>query len=137
MPLAMCARLALLALMASYGSQLAGGQRATPGRVPVEQRIQHVTSGLIGGVVLSGQEHATHTLPDRMKELKVPGVSIAVIHEGKIEWARGFGVRELGGAPVNADTMFQAGSISKPVAAMAALRLVQDGKLSLDADVNT
>ena len=72
-----------------------------------------------------------------MKALNVPGVSIAVIHQGRIEWARGFGVREIGGAPVNPETMFQAGSISKPVAALAALKLVQDGKLSLDADVNT
>ncbi|HEY2469073.1 MAG TPA: serine hydrolase [Terracidiphilus sp.] len=103
----------------------------------VEQHIQHVTSGLTGGVVLKGQEHATHTLADRMKELNVPGVSIAVIHDGKIEWARGFGLRSIGGAPVNAETMFQAGSISKPLAAMACLRLVQQGKLSLDTDVNT
>ena len=42
----------------------------------------------------------------------------------------------LGGAPVTAETLFQAGSISKPVSAMAALRLVQEGKLSLDSDVN-
>src|SRR6202167_4217230 len=103
----------------------------------VEQHIQHVTSGLIGGVVIKGDEHVTHTLADRMTELKVPGVSIAVIHQGKIEWARGFGVRSVGGSPVTADTMFQAGSISKPLAAMAALRLVQQGKLSLDNNVNT
>jgi CubicO group peptidase (beta-lactamase class C family) len=51
--------------------------------------------------------------------------------------ARGFGVRNGDGAPVNAETMFQAGSISKPVAAMAALRLVQEGKMTLDADINT
>ena len=137
MPTAMSARLVLLAAMMSGGLCPAVGQNATAGPVSVEQRIQHVTSGLIGGVVLSGQEHATHTLADRMKALNVPGVSIAVIHEGKIEWARGFGVRKVGGAPANAETMFQAGSISKPVAAMAALRLVQAGKLSLDADVNT
>ncbi len=67
---------------------------------------------------------------------RVPGVSIAVIHDGAIEWARGFGVVELGGAPVTAETLFQAASISKPVAAMAALHLVEQGKLSLDADVN-
>jgi CubicO group peptidase (beta-lactamase class C family) len=101
------------------------------------QHIQHVTSGLIGGVVIKGDEHATHTLSERMRELNVPGVSIAVIHEGKIEWARGFGVKSVGGEPVTAETMFQAGSISKPLAAMAALRLVQQGKLALDADVNT
>jgi CubicO group peptidase (beta-lactamase class C family) len=135
--LSLSAKLALVAVVASCGSRLSVAQNAGPARIPVEQRIQHVTSGLIGGIVLSGQEHATHALADRMKELHVPGVSIAVIHEGKIEWARGFGVRTEGGAPVNAETMFQAGSISKPLAAMAALRLVQDGKLQLDADINT
>lgn len=103
----------------------------------VEHHIQRVTSGLIGGTIIKGDEHATHTLADRMKELNVPGVSIAVIHNGKIEWARGFGVRGIGGAPVNPETMFQAGSISKPLAAMACLRLVQQGKLSLDTDVNS
>jgi CubicO group peptidase (beta-lactamase class C family) len=103
----------------------------------VEQHIQHVTSGLIDGIVPKGEEHSTHTLADRMKELNVPGVSIAVIYNGRIEWARGFGVRSIGGPPVNPETMFQAGSISKPLAAMACLRLVREGKLALDTDVNT
>jgi CubicO group peptidase (beta-lactamase class C family) len=67
---------------------------------------------------------------------RVPGVSVAVIHNGAIEWAQGFGVVQSGGAPVTVETLFQAGSISKPVSAMAALRLVQEGKLSLDSDVN-
>ena len=52
----------------------------------------------------------------------VPGVSIAVIHNGNIEWAQGFGVTQLGGAAVTTETLFQAGSISKPVAAMAVLK---------------
>ena len=130
-------RLALLTIAAYCAIPSAAGQSTAPQSTSIEERIQHVTSGLIGGVVLKGQEHNTHTLVDRMKVLNVPGVSIAVIHDGKIEWARGFGVREPGGAPVNPETMFQAGSISKPVAAMAALRLVQAGKLSLDADVNS
>ena len=71
-----------------------------------------------------------------MGELHVPGVSIAVVHNGVIEWAQGFGVQRLGGPPVTAGTLFQAGSISKPLAAMAALHLVQEGKLALDSDVN-
>ena len=103
----------------------------------VEERVQHVTSGLVGKVVIKGDEHATHTLADRMKELNVPGVSIAIIHRGKIDWARGFGVQRQGGPPVTANTMFQAGSISKPLAAMAALSLVEQGKLSLDTDIDT
>lgn len=71
-----------------------------------------------------------------MVQLHVPGVSIAVVHNGVIDWAQGFGVQQVGGKSVTTDTRFQAGSISKPIAAMAVLRLVQEGKLSLDADVN-
>jgi CubicO group peptidase (beta-lactamase class C family) len=137
MSIAVPMRFAIPAIMICCGVPVADGQSVAPPTTGVEERIQHVTSGLIGGVILKGHEHDTHALADRMKALNVPGVSIAVIHQGKIEWARGFGVREAGGAPVNAETMFQAGSISKPIAAMAALRLVQDGRLSLDADVNT
>ena len=69
------------------------------------------------------------TLSERMSQLHVLGLSIAVIHNGSIEWARGFGVKQQGGQPVDGDTVFQAGSISKPLAAMAALHLVQQGKL--------
>ena len=65
-----------------------------------------------------------------MAAVHVPGVSVAVIHHGVIEWAQGFGVMKMGGPAVTAETIFQAGSISKPVAAMAALKLVQEGKLN-------
>ena len=83
-----------------------------------------------------GEKPATTKLTDRMAALHVPGVSIAVIHDGKIEWARGYGVVSVGGAPVTPETLFQAASISKPVTAMAVLHLVQTGKLNLDTDVN-
>jgi CubicO group peptidase (beta-lactamase class C family) len=130
-------KFALVFAAAFFMPLLSTSQNAPSGNAEVQQHIQHVTSGLIGQIVIKGDEHATHTLSDRMKELNVPGVSIAVLHNGKIEWARGFGVHSLGGDPVDAETLFQAGSISKPLAAMACLRLVQEGKLSLDADVNT
>jgi CubicO group peptidase (beta-lactamase class C family) len=125
---------------AKIGVAVVAGALALPSAAQspsdVEQHIQHVTSGLVDGIVPKGEEHPTHPLADRMKELKVPGVSIAVIQNGQIEWARGFGVRSIGGPAVNSETMFQAGSISKPLAAMACLRLVQEGKLALDPDVN-
>ena len=74
---------------------------------------------------------------DRMKYFHVPGVSIAVINDGDVEWARGYGVLEMNGnKTVSPDTLFQAASISKPVSAMMALRLVEQGKLDLDRDVN-
>jgi len=71
-----------------------------------------------------------------MRELLVPGVSIAVIRNGKLDWARGFGVTRTGGSAVIPATLFEACSISKPVSAMAMLTLVQRGRLDLDADVN-
>jgi len=111
-------------------------QTAAPS-AETQRHIERVEAGLVGPVILKGDAHAAHTLQERMAALHVPGVSIAVIHHGAIEWAQGFGVMKVGGAPVTADTLFQAGSISKPVAALAALKLVQEGKLSLDADVNT
>lgn len=103
----------------------------------IQQHIQHVESGLLPAIVIKDDPHQAHTLSERMTAMNVTGVSIAVIHHGAIEWAQGFGLAAQGGAPVTADTLFQAGSISKAVATLAALRLVQQGKLSLDADVNT
>jgi CubicO group peptidase (beta-lactamase class C family) len=72
-----------------------------------------------------------------MELYKVPAVSIAVIDDFKIAWAKAYGVTEAGGTtPVTTHTPFQAGSISKTVAATGALWLVEHGKLSLDEDVN-
>jgi CubicO group peptidase (beta-lactamase class C family) len=100
----------------------------------IQRRIDSVCAFLTPPVV--EKDDARQTLWERMAADHVPGVSVAVIHNGEIEWAQGFGVVQPGGAPVTVDTLFQAGSISKPVAAMAALRLVREGKLSLDSDVN-
>ncbi len=99
--------------------------------------IAKVEAGLLGRFQITGDTVETWTLADRMAFHKVPGVSIAVIKDGRIAWVKGYGVLEAGGeTPVDTDTIFQAGSISKPIAAIAALRLVEQGKLSLDAPIN-
>ena len=78
------------------------------------------------------------TLEAAMQNLGVPGASIAVIKDFEIHWSRGYGVADTAsGARVAPDTLFQAASISKPVAAMAVLRAVQDRRFTLDQDVNT
>ncbi len=78
-----------------------------------------------------------YTLEELMEEFGVPGVSVAVIHDFAIHWAKAYGVADVEtGAPVDVETMFQAASISKPVSAMAALKAVQDGAFSLDEDIN-
>lgn len=84
-----------------------------------------------------GQTLDRLTLPQVMAEFHVPGVSVAVIKDFKIDWAKGYGVADVeNGMRVDADTLFQAASISKPVAAMAAVRAAQDGRFGLDQDIN-
>jgi len=102
----------------------------------VEAKIQDIENNIAPAVVIRGQDGSHIALASRMAALHVPGVSIAVIHNETIEWARGFGVTKLGGPSVTTNTIFQAGSISKPVTAMAVLHLVQSGRLNLDTDVN-
>jgi CubicO group peptidase (beta-lactamase class C family) len=71
----------------------------------------------------------------QMSQRQINGLSLAIIQDGRID-ARAYGVTAKGGAPVTTETLFQAGSISKPVAAVGALKLVELGKLTLDEDVN-
>ncbi|HEX4810739.1 MAG TPA: serine hydrolase [Bryobacteraceae bacterium] len=125
-------RLGVLALLFSIG--LSGLNAQAPAEV--EQRIRHIQDAILPAVIIEGEPPSTSTLADRMAKLHVPGVSIAVIHDGRIEWARGFGLARIGGPAVTADTLFQAASISKPVTSLAVLHLVQSGRLDLDADVN-
>lgn len=77
------------------------------------------------------------SIEELMAEFGVPGVSVAVIKDFEIHWAKGYGVADVEtGAPVDTETMFQAASISKPVTAMAVLKAVEDGLFTLDTDIN-
>jgi len=75
---------------------------------------------------------------DTLREMyHVPGVSIAVIHNGNIDWIKGYGIRKRGNPePVDTTTLFQAASISKPVSAVLALQMVNKGLLNLDENIN-
>ncbi|MBN1270891.1 MAG: beta-lactamase family protein [Candidatus Aminicenantes bacterium] len=90
---------------------------------PLQAAIQRVESGLIPGigVVIKGRPLPVVSLAERMEAYHVPGVSIAVINKGKVAWARGYGFadeeKEQRATP---QTLFQAASVSKPVAAAAA-----------------
>ena len=102
-----------------------------------EERVRRVENGLLPPVVIKGQPIQTLKLEDRMRELKIPGVSVAVFENGRIEWTRGWGMADLAdGRRVEPDTRFQAASISKPVTAAAALALVTLGHMALDDDIN-
>jgi CubicO group peptidase (beta-lactamase class C family) len=100
-------------------------------------RAHAVETGLRATERQRTKRRPAETIAERMRRLEVPGASVAVINDGQIEWARGYGVRdaERGGA-VDTGTLFQAGSISKPTAVLGALVLVERGLLDLDADIN-
>jgi CubicO group peptidase (beta-lactamase class C family) len=104
----------------------------------IQDRIRAVESGLTPTVVVKGHPVSRSTIDERMQALHVRGVGIAIIQNYAVEWAKGYGFADLETKrPVTNETLFQAGSISKPVAAVAAMKLVEMGKLRLDDNVNT
>lgn len=108
---------------------------AAPESDTTAERIARVEAGLLTANVVAGDP--TYTIEERLAYYNVPGVSVAVIDSGRIVWARAWGVADVtSNVPVDTSTLFQAASISKPVAAAAALRLVEEGVLDLDEDVN-
>ena len=104
----------------------------------IETEIHAIENGLIKSIQIKGDTVQEFNILDRMDFYKVPGVSIAIVENGKIKWAKGYGYANTEtGTKVDANTLFQAGSISKPVAALSALKLLENGKLELNTDVNS
>ncbi|RXR07058.1 class A beta-lactamase-related serine hydrolase [Pseudoxanthomonas composti] len=102
---------------------------------PSNAHTRYLERHLQPAVIAAGD--APFRLADRMQAYGVPGVSVAVIHRGRLEWARGWGYRDRARcAPVTPDTAFQAASISKLATATLALRLAEQGKIGLDQDIN-
>lgn len=102
-----------------------------------EARIGRVLNGLRPPVSIRGRSPVLFAIGDRMAAEHVPGISIAVVDAGKIAWSRGIGLKEVGTAsPVTTTTLFEAQSISKAVAATAALVLVNSGQIDLDQSPN-
>lgn len=104
----------------------------------VNARTERVENGLIE-VTTQGAPlwDFPRMLVERMELYGVPGVSLAVINDYRVEWAKGYGVLQASSEPaVTPDTLFHAGSIAKTLSAAAALTLVQQGQLDLDQNVN-
>ncbi len=102
-------------------------------RSATHAQIRQVENGLLPALV--SPQTVPMRLIQRMRELQVPGLSVAVIERGQLAWAHAWGVARQG-QPMTNDTLMQAASISKPVAAVAALQDVEHGRLSLDGDLN-
>ncbi len=118
-----------LSLLSIAALQLACGGGAEP--VDPAQ----VESALYPQVPAAGEP--ARSLTQQMEFYGVPGVSIAVVADFELAWAKGYGVADAAsGAPVTAETLFQAGAGSQLLAAATAMKLVEAGKLSLDGSVN-
>ncbi len=101
----------------------------------VEQQIKKVENSICGQVIIEGE---SQNMLERMKFYNVKGVSVAVVHNYKVVWAKGYGwADEKEKRPVTTETLFEPGSISKSLNSLAVLKLVQDKKLDLNIDINT
>ena len=130
-------RTALFSLLLSVSVGTGYGQTAKKYAKEVEAKITQVEQNLKRVSNVAGQP-AKWTLQERMKYYHANGVSIAVIKDYQVEWARAYGLADAAQQrPVTVNTLFQAGSISKSLNAMGVLKLAQDQRLSLDADINT
>ncbi|HEY2358142.1 MAG TPA: serine hydrolase domain-containing protein [Phenylobacterium sp.] len=116
---------------------LAGAARAAEPS-PVDQAAITALETRLSPMAVSAEGSAPRSLAVRMVELKIPGVSVAFIENGKVKWTRVYGVAAAGGTKaITPTTLFQAASMSKAFAATAVLRLVENGRLDLDEDVNS
>jgi CubicO group peptidase (beta-lactamase class C family) len=99
-------------------------------------RIEQFECGLQPFGNVERQQAGQHLI-DRMHYYGVPAVSIALIDDARLAWARGYGVRDATSAiSITPETRFPIASISKPIVGLAVLRLVQQGVLDVDVDVN-
>ena len=119
---------------AAFSQAISGNTNATDS---VDTRIKKVETGLTERIHIKGQSFPVWTIQERMAYYHVPALSLAVINNSSLEWAKAYGVKEAGRQdPPDCQTLFQAGSISKVVTALTTLRLVQSKRLDLDDDVN-
>src|SRR5688572_17970939 len=103
----------------------------------VQSRIKQVEESLPLMIRVEGEGDGKRTIEERMAYYKVPGLSIAVIKDYQIDWAKGYGEADVSEhRKVTEETVFQAASISKSLNAVGLLKLVQDKKIDLSSDIN-
>jgi len=113
-----------------------------PGEAPdaeseLESRISQIENGLIASLQIKGKPKEYFNLDERLAELGIPGLSVAFASNGEIEWARAYGMADVSdNKPMTTASYLLAGSISKPLAAVRSLQLVEDEVFNLDDNVN-
>lgn len=120
-------------LIVLFVARVGIAQRYSP---EIEKKIKEVETHL--GLPVQDSAHPWYGLQERMDQYHVHGLSMAVVHNYHIEWARGYGWADVEGKrPVTVHTLFQAASISKSLNSVGVVRLAQEGKIDLYTDINT
>ena len=141
------AAVGLVCLLVGAQAQAGGPVKAKPGSRTLTQpawacssapgapaRQQQVLRDLLPRVVFSGETRPA-SLAERMARHQVPAFSVAVIRAGRLDWSASWGVQAAGAAAVDCDSLFQAGSLAKPVTVLAALRMKAAGRLDFDLPI--
>lgn len=103
----------------------------------LDSRIIRIENRLISSLQIKGQPQEYFNLDERLEELGIPGLSVAFSSNGEVEWAQAYGMADKSeNKPMTTGSYLLAGSISKPVAAIRSLQLVEDEVFTLDEDVN-
>ena len=101
-----------------------------------QARKQQIERDILPRVVFAGETEPV-SVESRMSKYKTPALSVAVIHNGKLDWSAAWGQLQVDGAPAGCDSLFQAGSLAKPATLLAALRMKQKGLIDFDKNVDT
>ena len=119
--------IAYLAVLLSCGGEPPTPPVAPPVSPPAQPDIP------ITGAAVPGMGSYDQTITDFMRKLSIPGGAVAVMREGKLIYARGFGYADVENkTPVQPDALFRIASVSKTITATAVMKLVEEGKLRLD-----
>ncbi len=130
-------KIILLIIFACFQVGVSLGQTVKNYSKEIEAKIKQVESNLTGAVQIENIPPTKWTIAERMKFYHANGISITVIKDYKIEWTKSYGWADSSEQrPVTPVIRFQAGSNSKSLNAIGILKLVQDGKINLNEDIN-
>ncbi len=105
---------------------------------PLAADVLAVIAKIEGARDAGAEGDAGLSLAELLAERKTTAISVAVVKDYKVHWAKAWGLADrTAGIKADTSTRFQAASISKPVSAMSVLRAVQDGRFGLDNDINS
>jgi len=118
---------ACVALLLACGGEPTPPPVSTPVTTPAQQEVP------ISGTTVPGMKSYDQVIPDFMRKYSIPGGAVAVMRDGRLIYARGFGYADVESkTPVQPDALFRIASVSKTITAAAIMKLVEEGKLTLD-----